>query len=93
MTVSTEDLSFRPLGAENRLFHLGTFKVLWKTVLLMIVLVLLYTDRSSTDFENRTAKKLYTNCQKHQSNLSYQTATFFTAREDWENIYNAKLPD
>ena len=41
--------------------------IFFKNVLL-IVLVLLYTDISSIGFENRTAKKLYTNFQKHQSN-------------------------
>lgn len=30
--------------------------------------MLLYADMSSIDFENETAKKLYTMYQKHQSN-------------------------
>lgn len=53
----------------------------------MIVLVLLYTDRSSTDFENRTAKKLYTNCQKHQSNTFPIKQPPSLQREKTERIY------
>lgn len=49
--VSAGDFSLRPLRAENR-----PFNIFFKSVLLF-VLVLLCTDTSSIDFDNRTAKK------------------------------------
>lgn len=65
MSVMTEDLPFRPMRAENRLFHLWTFNTSFKNILL-VILVVLHTDISTIDFENRTAKKLQMDCQKHK---------------------------